>query len=142
MHPVRLIGVACGLGAPDHGCADGPLFLRELKVFQEGNIPAAWEDMLWPNPANLESPIAAITELCSRLATHAQNVLEAGHFPLVVGRRSFLRHRHVERRTSMAGSTRLTRPDLDRRPHGQPYFRHHFQRSLERHAPGLFAGLW
>ena len=85
MHPVRLIGVACGLGAPDHGCADGPLFLRELKVFQEGNIPAAWEDMLWPNPANLESPIAAITELCSRLATHAQNVLEAGHFPLVVG---------------------------------------------------------
>ena len=85
MHPVRLIGVACGLGAPDHGCADGPLFLRELKVFQEGNIPAAWEDMLWPDPAILESAIAATSELYSRLATHVQNVLEAGHFPLVVG---------------------------------------------------------
>lgn len=85
MHPVKLIGVACGLGAPDHGCEDGPLFLRELKVFQDGDIPAAWEDILQLGPASLESPIAAITELCSRLATHVQNALEAGHFPLVVG---------------------------------------------------------
>jgi arginase len=85
IHPVELIGVASGLGARDHGCEDGPLFLRELQVFQGGDIPAAWDGMLRPDAANSESPIEATTELCSRLANRVQGALNSGHFPLVVG---------------------------------------------------------
>jgi len=80
-----LIGAACGLGAQDHGCEDGPLYLRAHKIFQGSNIPVAWGDMLQPAVASADSPVAAATELCFRLADCVQNTLEAGHFPLVVG---------------------------------------------------------
>lgn len=83
-HPVKLIGVAFGLGAPDHGCADGPLFLRALNIFQGGAAPSAWEDMLQP-AAHPGSPLATATELCNRLADRVQDTLDSGHFPVVVG---------------------------------------------------------
>ena len=83
-HPVKLIGVASGLGAPDPGCADGPQFLRELQVFQGKDIQATWDGMLRP-AANLPSPIAAISELSTRLAARVEDELNAGHFPLVIG---------------------------------------------------------
>ena len=79
-----MIGVASGLGARNHGCEDGPLFLRELRVFQGGDIPVSWEEMLRPD-AGIASPVAAITELNTRLADRVQGVLDSGHFPLVVG---------------------------------------------------------
>ena len=79
-----MIGVASGLGAPDHGCEDGPLFLRELNVFQRGAVSASW-DMLRPDSTNFKSPIAATTELCSRLADRVQDALKSDHFPLVIG---------------------------------------------------------
>lgn len=82
---MELIGVASGLGAKDHGCEDGPLFLRELNVFQGGKIQAAWDGMLRPDPANIDEPIVAITELSVRLAERVQGALAAGRFPLVVG---------------------------------------------------------
>lgn len=85
LHPVKLIGAACGLGAQDHGCADGPQHLRALKVFQGGDIPVVWGDMLLPVADSQESPVAAATELCFRLANCVQNSLEEGWFPLVVG---------------------------------------------------------
>lgn len=84
-HPVKLIGVVSGLGARDHGCEDGPLFLRTLNVFRGDDIPAAWGDMLRPGAASPESPVASTAELCSRLADYVQNTLETGYFPLVVG---------------------------------------------------------
>lgn len=79
-----MIGVASGLGARNHGCEDGPLFLRELNVFQGGQVSAAWEDILRAD-ASIASPVAATSELCTRLAHRVQAALEAGHFPLVVG---------------------------------------------------------
>ncbi|MDD2914823.1 MAG: arginase [Gallionella sp.] len=84
-HPVRLIGAACGLGAQDHGCEDGPQYLRALKIFQGSDMPVAWGDMLQPVAASADSPVAAATELCFRLADCVQNTLDTGHFPLVVG---------------------------------------------------------
>jgi len=83
-HPFKLIGVASGLGAPDPGCADGPQFLRELQVFQGNAIPATWDGMLRPSP-DLPSPVAAISELSTRLAARVEEELNAGHFPLVIG---------------------------------------------------------
>lgn len=83
-HSVQLIGVASGLGAPDHGCEDGPLLLRELRIFQRGDIPVSWEGILHP-AANMVSPVAATAELCVRLADRVQGALDTGHFPLVVG---------------------------------------------------------
>ena len=82
---MNLIGVASGLGAKDPGCADGPLFLRELRVFQGGKIPAAWDGMMRPDPANIDSTVAATAELCVRLADRVQEALKSGRFPLVVG---------------------------------------------------------
>ena len=81
---MQLIGVASGLGARDHGCADGPQFLREHKVFQGGTIPVFWKDMLRPD-AGISSPVAATTELCDRLAYLVQDTFDSGYFPLVVG---------------------------------------------------------
>lgn len=85
MHPVNLIGVASGLGAQDHGCEDGPLFLRALKVFQGGARPVTWGDMLRLGAVTPESRVAAAARLNSRLAQRVRDALAAGQFPLVIG---------------------------------------------------------
>jgi arginase len=82
--PVKVIGVASGLGAQDPGTADGPRLLRELKVFQDGAPHATWEGMLRP-ASGLTSPVETISELCTRIAHRVESDLAAGKFPLVVG---------------------------------------------------------
>jgi len=82
--PVKVIGVASGLGAQDPGTADGPRLLRELKVFQGGAAHATWEGMLRPASGHT-SPVEAISELCSRIAHRVESDLATGKFPLVIG---------------------------------------------------------
>lgn len=82
--PVKLIGVASGVGAQDHGTADGPVLLKELKVFQDAAAHATWDGMLAP-AARAPSAIEAVSELSARIAWHVRKELDAGHFPLVVG---------------------------------------------------------
>jgi arginase len=82
--PVKVIGVASGLGAQDPGTADGPQLLRELKVFHDGSPHAKWESLLRPAPG-LPSPVETISELCTRLAHRVESDLAAGTFPLVIG---------------------------------------------------------
>ncbi len=82
--PVKLIGVASGVGAQDHGTADGPGLLKELKVFQDVASHATWDGMLAP-AAHFPSAIEAISELSNRIAWHVRTELDAGHFPLVIG---------------------------------------------------------
>ncbi len=85
MYPVNLIGVASCLGAQDHGCEDGPLFLRALKVFQGGNRTVHWGDMLRLENVTAETRTSAIAGLNSRLAQKVQESLAARQFPFVVG---------------------------------------------------------
>jgi arginase len=85
MRPVRLIGSACGLGAQDRGCQDGPLYLRALDVFQGGRIPVAWGDMVRQSVSSSEDSLAAVREVCLRLADDVHVALEERRFPLVVG---------------------------------------------------------
>jgi arginase len=82
--PVKLIGVASGLGAQDHGTADGPGLLKELRIFQDAEQRASWDGMLSPE-AHPPSPIEAVSELSARIAWHVRKELGAGHFPLVIG---------------------------------------------------------
>lgn len=81
--PVSAIGVASGIGAQDHGCADGPDTLRGLEVFRAHGRPVEWGAMLHPAPN--ETPLVATAELCGRLAGEVERTLEQGGFPLVVG---------------------------------------------------------
>jgi arginase len=83
MRPVKLIGVASGIGAQDAGCADGPQVLRELGVFRDAEVQAAWDGILRPRADG--SLLAVDAELNTRLADTVQRTLEAGQFPLVVG---------------------------------------------------------
>ncbi len=83
MHPVKLIGVACGLGTQDRGCEDGPQSLRTLEIFGGEGVAANWGDIL--RPAGSGPLVGIIAELCARLANRVQDALEAGDFPVVVG---------------------------------------------------------
>lgn len=83
MHPVKLIGVACGLGTQDRGCEDGPQSLRTLEIFGGEGVAANWGDIL--RPAGSGPLAGVIAELCARLANRVQDALETGDFPVVVG---------------------------------------------------------
>lgn len=82
MKPVELIGVASGIGAQDRGCEDGPLILRELRVFR--GVAATWDGILRPLDG-ARSVIEVDAELCTRLADAVRQALAADRFPLVVG---------------------------------------------------------
>lgn len=81
--PVKLIGVASGIGAQDRGCEDGPQTLRELGVFRDADVPVAWNGILRPEADG--SLVAEDAELNARLAGVVRQTLDEGQFPLVVG---------------------------------------------------------
>ncbi len=86
--PVKLIGVASGLGAQDPGTADAPQLLRELGVFKGGPAHATWESILRPSArlvSTKATPVQIVSELCTRLALRVESDLHAGQFPLVIG---------------------------------------------------------
>jgi arginase len=84
MTPVELIGVASGIGAQDHGCADGPQVLRHLHAFLGDRPQVEWDGMLRPIITR-QSVVEVDAELCTRLAERVRLTLAAGRFPLVVG---------------------------------------------------------
>jgi len=86
MRPIQIIGAASGLGAQDHGCADGPDALRAAGVLtrlQAAGLDARWSETLRPSAA--PDPTRAITELCSRLSQTVCHSVASGNFPLVIG---------------------------------------------------------
>lgn len=86
MSPIQIIGAASGLGAQDHGCADGPVALRAaglLTRLQAAGLNARWQETLRPLAA--PNPIQAITALCTRLSQTVCSSVEDGNFPLVIG---------------------------------------------------------
>lgn len=67
-----LIGAAVGLGAPDEGCADGPLALRDgglLARLAAAGLHAEWGKILAaPRRAQTPEPLPAIAALDTKLA--------------------------------------------------------------------------
>lgn len=86
MRPIQIIGAASGLGAQDHGCADGPEALRSAGLqarLTNSGLSASWMEMLRPLPTS--DTILAVAELCTRLAQSVYDSFVSGSFPFVVG---------------------------------------------------------
>ncbi|MBS4099265.1 MAG: arginase [Sulfuricella sp.] len=86
MKKIAIIGAACGLGAPDTACQDGPEVLRSLDFLSwldENNILLHWDAVIHPAP--VASPLQAVHGVCAQLAERVAATYAAGEFPLVVG---------------------------------------------------------
>lgn len=84
--PLRVIGVACGRGAPDSRCGEGPEALRAAGLMQRLGLQrpdARWQSMLECAGTD-RSPLEAVAELCPRVADETSAAIEAGALPLVL----------------------------------------------------------
>ena len=83
---IVVIGAASGAGAPDPSCSAGPLALRRSRAFHDSPLQhVEWDAILRVPRAQRDTPLHAVAALCARLADEVASVLQAGHFPLVVG---------------------------------------------------------
>lgn len=81
-----IIGAASGAGAPDAATAGGPAALRRYRVFHDTPLQhVAWDAILRVPREATDTPLHAVAALGARLAAEVESVLQAGHFPLVVG---------------------------------------------------------
>ena len=84
---IRIIGVASGIGARDHGCQDGPDELRSLGIFRalqgvDGRL--GWDQTITP-PGPVTSALDTIAHTSEVLARSVHGILAEGNFPLVIG---------------------------------------------------------
>lgn len=83
---IVVIGAASGAGAPDPATAEGPDALRHYRVFHDTPLQhVEWDAILRVPRAQQDTPLHAVAALSARLAAEVEAVLQAGHFPLVVG---------------------------------------------------------
>jgi arginase len=83
---IIVIGAASGAGAPDPATAEGPNALRHYRVFHDTPLQhVEWDAILRVPRAARDTPLHAVAALSARLAAEVETVLQAGHFPLVVG---------------------------------------------------------
>ncbi|MCE9642160.1 MAG: arginase [Betaproteobacteria bacterium] len=83
----RVIGVACGLGALDRGCEDGPEMLRKLGFFREladADAGVRWDQTI-RLPAAQSDVLQAVAGIAGTLAQAVARILSHGDFPLVIG---------------------------------------------------------
>lgn len=83
----RITGVACGSGAPDRGCADGPEMLRTLGFFRDLEYTAGrlqWDQTIRV-PAAADDALQAIAGVTGTLARSVARILSEGSFPVVIG---------------------------------------------------------
>ncbi len=84
---IRIVGAACGLGAQDPGCADGPAAFHRSQAWRElqAHPCLAWGPLLFAADARAGSAMARIASFCRRLADEVARVRHAGDFPLIIG---------------------------------------------------------
>jgi arginase len=83
-----VIGVACGQGAVDPGCQDGPEVLRTLGFMHDLDVPqgvCAWRDIVHVTNNPADNPVQRVAAVAQALADRVATSLTAGHFPLVIG---------------------------------------------------------
>jgi arginase len=84
--PIRIIGVACGVGAPDPRCAEGPTALRRgglISRLQHAGLAAAWSTTL-PATSGADA-YTVVARVAERLALHTEALAAAGRIPVVLG---------------------------------------------------------
>ena len=83
---IIVIGAASGAGAPDPATAEGPDALRHYRVFHDTPLQhVEWDSILRVPHEAQATPLHAVAALGAQLAAEVEAVLQAGHFPLVVG---------------------------------------------------------
>jgi len=88
MKKIAIIGAACGRGAQNHGCQDGPEVLRGLGFFDplyEHGINFFWDNVIHTPCDAQGKALHAISGMCRSLAEQVSSSLHHGYFPLVVG---------------------------------------------------------
>ncbi|MDK9724333.1 MAG: arginase [Sterolibacteriaceae bacterium MAG5] len=83
----RVIGVACGRGAGDPGCADGPdvlLQLGTLRDLEQTDARLRWAPTLRVDAAAGDA-LAAVAGICGQVAGAVEAALAEDAFPLVIG---------------------------------------------------------
>ncbi len=85
---VAVIGVACGAGASDAGCADGPDVLRNqgfLRDLEEVDGCFSWEEPI-PVPADASlHPLESVVTIATALSERVRDIVRNGDFPLIIG---------------------------------------------------------
>lgn len=83
-----VIGVACGQGALDHGCQDGPEVLRTLGFLRDLDEPhgiCVWRDIVHAAAEPAADPLWQVAAIARAVADRVAASLRRGHFPLVIG---------------------------------------------------------
>ena len=83
---LQVVGVACGLGAQDQRCQNGPDALRSAKLIEQlrsRGFSAEWADTI--RPAAGEAPLEAVAATCRRLAQRTKSICQRDGFPVVLG---------------------------------------------------------
>jgi arginase len=84
--PVRIVGVACGSGAPDPRCANGPAALRKYGLvgrLRHAGMDAAWSGTI-PTPASGEN-LDVVSAVAGALAVRTEELVVRGRLPVVLG---------------------------------------------------------
>ena len=83
---IAIIGVACGIGAPESGCGDGPGVLEAIGMAEKltsADRHAAWTTTI--SPVAGSDKITVVADCASRIANAVSAAMVAGDFPLVIG---------------------------------------------------------
>ena len=84
---VEIVGVACGHGAQDHGCAAGPDAVRGeglVERLRARGCAVHWRDTIRPETQGA-TDLEIVAGACERLAQRVETIVRRGDFPLVLG---------------------------------------------------------
>ncbi len=84
--PVRIVGVACGAGAIDPRCAEGPAALRKdglISRLLHAGMDAAWSATI-PAPAEVAA-LTVVSTVAEALAGRTEELVARGRKPVVLG---------------------------------------------------------
>lgn len=84
---VRIIGAACGIGAQDRACEDGPMAFHRSQAWHEiaEHPELDWGRTLFPPSVDGQSAMARIAAFCHALADELALCLADSDFPVVIG---------------------------------------------------------
>lgn len=85
---ITVIGAACGYGAQNHGCQDGPDVLQSfgfLKQLNESGIEYHLDGILHLPEDRYRDPLSSVSTFCEALAFKVGRSISRGNFPLVLG---------------------------------------------------------
>lgn len=88
MRNIAVIGAACGYGAQEHGCQDGPDVLKSfgfLDQLHEAGIQYRWDGILHLPQDDCRTPLSSVSSFCEKLASNVGGAVARGDFPIVLG---------------------------------------------------------